>query len=435
MPLVQLTIEQKEQALAVMSPGLKFLLEEKNVSEDIIAVIGHQEITQLNIFARIEATELGFRDWTKTDLQIEPTGKGRVQTATLVDAWETARERIKKEAEYDAVARVEGAPREIIKSGHLLLRRSYESVHGETQDAHYPGYRYIESRLDQLEAGELRAEALDEVTSFELELNECDDVKLDFTSAGGLRLKRSKQKGCLPNNTERLRGIYKTMAIHWAVIRLRHPNKTQLSGLNRDVWLDHLEYLLGENILGLKSEDENGNVAAEVSWPCFLRYEHEIRKQAIKWVNNGTCTLVEGLRRARTDAELRMKFLITPLSVNVHRSGASGKRHRSVTPIRGAESDKQLKAGKGGKKDRDHKGGKSGKGDKGKGRKGEQATQWKFNIAKARGTAKLRTDGPNSVEVCFLYNKGGCKRKACTFAHACANCLGKHSIENCPNFA
>ena len=104
----------------------------------------------------------------------------------------------------------------------------------------------------------------------------------------------------------------------------------------------HLEYLLGENILGLKSEDESGNVAAEVSWPCFLRYEHEIRKQAIKWVNNGTCALVEGLRRARTDAELRMKFLITPLSINVHRSSASAKRPRSVTPIRKPDPYKRI---------------------------------------------------------------------------------------------
>ena len=90
MPLAELTAEQKTQGLAAMSPGLRFLLEEKNVGEDIIAVIGHQEVTELNIFARIEATEVGFRDWVKTDLEIEPTGRGRVQTATLVDAWEKA---------------------------------------------------------------------------------------------------------------------------------------------------------------------------------------------------------------------------------------------------------------------------------------------------------------------------------------------------------
>ena len=87
--LVELTAEEKAQGLAAMSPGLRFLLEEKNVGEDIIAVIGHQEVTQLNIFSRIEATEAGFRDWAKTkktDLQIELVGKGRVQTATLVDA-------------------------------------------------------------------------------------------------------------------------------------------------------------------------------------------------------------------------------------------------------------------------------------------------------------------------------------------------------------
>ena len=247
-------------------------------------------------------------------------------------------------------------------------------------------------------------------------------------------MKRSRQKGSLPSSTEQLRNIYQTIAIHWAVIRLRHPNKAQLAGLNRDAWLDHLEYLLGENILGFKSEDENGNVAAEVSWPYFLRYEHEIRKQAIKWVNNGTCSLVEGLRRARTDAELRMKFLITPLSVNVHRSSAAAKRPRSATPIRKPDPYKRGGNGKGGKGGKDVKGGKDGKGAKGKNGKGDQATQWKFNTAKARGTAKLRTDGPNSVEVCFLFNKGGCKRKACTFAHACANCLGKHCIENCPSF-
>ena len=290
---------------------------------------------------------MGFRDWARIDMQIEPTGKGRVQTATLVDAWETARERIKKEAEYDAVARVEGAPREIIKSGHLLLRRSYESAHGETQDAHYPGYRYIEMRLDQLEAGELRAEALDEVTTFELELNECDDVKLDFTNAGDMRLKRSRQKGSLPSSTEKLRNIYQTIAIHWAVIRLRHPNKAQLAGLHRDAWLDHLEYFLGEG---------SRSVLA-----VFLTIEHEIRKQAIKWVNNGTCALVEGLRRARTDAELRMKFLITPLSVNVHGSSAVAKRPRSATPIRKPDPCKWVEAARAAKAAKTSKAAKTAK--------------------------------------------------------------------------
>ncbi len=72
--------------------------------------------------------------------------------------------------EHAAEAKLEGRPRELLKTAQLDLRKSLTSVVGRVRDDDYPSYQCIDLRLEQLEEGELRAERLDEVTSYQLEL-------------------------------------------------------------------------------------------------------------------------------------------------------------------------------------------------------------------------------------------------------------------------
>ena len=53
MPLTVITAEQQSAGLAAMDPELKFLLEEKRISVEIISLSGHLGLTDVTTVAHI----------------------------------------------------------------------------------------------------------------------------------------------------------------------------------------------------------------------------------------------------------------------------------------------------------------------------------------------------------------------------------------------
>ncbi len=458
MPLLVLSEVERKRAIDTLDTGLRHMLEEALIGEDVIAIVSHLHAKTIAGFARIETDEKGFRDWCREDVGLESRGVGRGLIASLVNVWIAARQRVERETAVQAEDRAQGRKPELPRSTQLDLRRSYQSLAGELEDRQYPSQAYINSKLADLEENELVAEALDEVTSRqdELEQGGGEEYEVDFARRGAV-LKRQKLVGTLPSTTEGLREKMALMRNCWGIMRMRHGGRGYLHGLQEDVWIQYVEFVLGPHVYKHEIKDDGGRVVKRLTWQQVLRFEHEARKWAFRKVNQGACTLAEGLARVSnfdTNHELMTKYVISTLATNPSSSTApssSGGGHEEHTfGGKGAggggknrnkvkEANKQLAnlkkkieaarseleattarqpQGKGAKKAR--VGGGNNKDKPG----GMLALARKHKLIK-------RVDG---VNVCYAYSDKGTCDDGCRFDHVCAYCGGKHSLVVCTRF-
>ncbi len=430
MPLLQITDAEKLEAYASVSDELRYLFEEHEVPKNVVEVLGHLHVRKLNVFARLEPDETGLRRFLLEDVGLDGAGRNRALIATLIGCWEAAREKAKKVTEHAAAAQLEGRPKELLRSAHIDLRKSLEAVIDRVPDAEYPSYQYLNLRFDQMEEGEFRAEQLDEIVSFEAELKfGGDDFTMDFTKAGGMKLRRQRLKGTTPGDgdTEALRTKYRLMTHHWLVVRLRHPNHRALHDLTDRCWDSHVKCLLGEEVLGLTCQDDAGAVIGRLSWRAFLRFEWESRHWMMNEVNMGRLTLSAAIKQVRNDQLLRTKYVITPLAT----SGAAAARSRPSSsnepaynyapePKRRKKGDNKGKPKGGGRTNPAKEGGKGPKNPK----------AWKMNIVK-RWECGMKF----ATAVCYNFNKQGCTTSGCKYTHACAYCgATEHGVETCAAF-
>ncbi len=421
-----------QEGVAALDSELRFILEDKGINEETMAKIGLARITRINVFANIESQEDRLRDWIKEDLGIEGRGEGRVTTAQLIDAWETARKRVRTQQDAEAEARTQGRPRELLLGQQLELRKTFEKMVGEVKDKLYPAYTSINTKLSEIEEGELRAEPLDEIVPREREDADSGDLKVDFTR-GTIKLKKTIIKGHMPRNAEELRTIYRLMSNLWLVLRCKLPGRKLFDGLSKETFADLLDHLLGEHILELNVEDDNGNTLAQTSWKNMLRYEFELRKMAIKLVNREGETLHNALKRASMDGELRTRYIVTTLALEGSRTSTKRPFQQldPPQPTEPANNRNRNPKGKGRGKDKGAGKGKKGNNNKG-GNAGARDDTCRFNRARREGRVKNMTEGENPQRICWNFQRAQGCRGGCNFAHVCALCLGNHSIKDCP---
>ena len=48
---------------------------------------------------------------------------------------------------------------------YVSIRRQHQDLHGKLEDEEFPSREYVQSRIEQLEEGELKAESLTEVVN------------------------------------------------------------------------------------------------------------------------------------------------------------------------------------------------------------------------------------------------------------------------------
>ena len=462
MPLIQITPAEKAAGLSNMEPDLGYLLHDRGVSEDLVAIFGHHKIVKMNVFARIESTEENIRAWLDNDLGLKRSEgvEQKVLIACVVDAWEAARERVKRQADAESLARVEGRPKELLKGTHLSLRRAFFATFEETEEKFMPSRQMMDMRFDQIEEGEVKAEPLCEVVSLSKEeLSEGTgnevDVSLAGSKNGSIRLKTNKVRTSPPESPEQLRTFYRIIANHWQMVKLRLPGKGFLKNHSRTDWDDMVTHILGEEVWGLEAKSAGGQVIAKPSWLQVLEYEFQVRKAAYKSINEGA-ELSDALKAAKASDSIKTRYLITPMAVAA--TAAKNETRIAIWQPEQARDEAGLAAwankGKwqpkhndnskgGGKANKKGKGGKSGKGgDKGSGGGGggkgggKEGVQNFFNQAKKNPALapKLKFTTADGRKICFRYNKGHCAADACAFAHVCAKCEGSHPYQSCPTW-
>ena len=138
------------------------------------------------------------------------------------------------------------------------MRRSYNSVHKQLKENESPAPCLVEDVRAQTQDGHIKAMKLSEVaTAEEVEDNDYHDANIK--ADGSLKiLKGSVANVSLPRTPEELRRRIKLLGVALEFGRLQFLDKAVLEKLSNMDWLEHLEWLLGEDVYGVTVKSSDG---------------------------------------------------------------------------------------------------------------------------------------------------------------------------------
>ena len=400
-------------ALGLMSPELKFVLAGKEVPNRLQAHLGRYGFKTLSTFAVMADTRADFRetlrgapfslDLTEGDADVRL--QKRVNLARMIDAWETAKVRVEERARVESEQRASRLPVTVSATEHITLRRAYEAAHGRVEDKHFPADAALERRLAEVEQGDLKAESLKDMPSREESIE--DPIGAVMDKDGALRLKKGIQQIALPSSSEELRRRVRMLGITYTLASLKHTNRTWLSTATPNIWLDHLDWVLGEDVHGFQVKLPNGQ-SRRPDWQVVLSYEHQLRKEAVRRVLYEGEDLAAALIAARRNTELKERHFVTPAIMNI---ALGANEEKSSSSRSGPYQVPWYNApGKGGSK--------------GKNRKGKDKSKSKDGVHAVT---------PDGRRICFAYNNPNERcRGSCGFVHCCRICFGKHPMHMHP---
>ena len=393
---------------------MSFLFDRKGVDEDFAVKLYSIGITSVELFAVFAKDQADLEATLKTHFEVDTDDiTARVVASKIVVAWLAAKTRAQKQSEQDGDCEVRRVPKDIPVTAVDAMYDAFEKKYWSLEETQMPARSYLERKLDEIEKNDLRAESLEEVVS--MAEDDPDALKTEWKPDGQLRAVRVGTKVSLPKGPEDLRKRIALLGTTLIFTGFQQVHKRYLQGLSPQVFLEYIEYLLGDHVWKLAAQGSGGAVVSSPSWSLLLSYEHAIRKKMVWYIKKGA-TLTEGIKQAMEDPVTKERFFTTPLCLEA----VSGKR---PAPAEWAYSDDSHNgkgsrgAGKNGKgKGKSQKGGGKGKNNK---RRGNNAGNGKSNPSS--GCAAQTPDG---TKVCFKFNRsGGCKLPNCAFVHVCCRCF------------
>ena len=119
----------------------------------------------------------------------------------------------------------------------------------------------------------------------------------------------------LPRNSEQFRARIDLWGRSWIFAAALHTSRTELADLAPPVFTNYGNHMLGKHVLGLLSDSPLGDAIDSFLWVKLLDYELEVRKDAMKRMEDGT-PLVKALKLAMKCPEVKMKFFTDPVQFN-----------------------------------------------------------------------------------------------------------------------
>jgi len=405
------------------------LFDSSRVAEDLQKSFYEAGVSSVKEFAAMFENTAALRQLLKTEFKLDENDglAARVRVSKVVVAFESAKARTTKQAEMDGEAEIREQPKRVPLPDFFSMRAAFEERYGTLTDDQVPGKGFMEKRLEMIEKGDFKAEALTDVLS--LDDDEADTMKAIFNSSGQLEAVRVGKRVPMPVSTEDLRSRIALLGRSWCMAALLHTHRPYLKDATPAMFDRYVGYLLGRFVLGLVSQGPPGTPVSSPSWAAVLHYDHEVRKQAMRYLLTGS-TLGEAFQKSMDDPVVRERSFTTPLALSHLKKGRTeeegswgqpgvGKRARkAAAKAAAAQKGKGQGAGQGESK---------GKGDKGKS-KGEKKGGFK-------GAGKCASKTPEGKPICYAYNSGagGCQRKPCGFEHVCGVCFkAGHGAYNCP---
>ena len=402
------TDAQKREAINKADSDLQFVLGEAGLSLDTqwAVVQRHSTLRRFQAIAdsRAEARASGKADFGLPDDNPE----GRQQIAGIVAAWELAKDLIAKETETHAEAKVLGQPRILQVTERQAMLKAVIAVYGQLGESETPSAEYLALKSEECEANEPQASTLDAISSKKTALTTSIQSTLD--ASGRIHITQQKSKAELPATTEAYRKVMRVEAYAWLCMSARFKSKQWLQGLKLSDFDTFVGYILGERVaqLSVPTTHLPDVPALTPPWDVVLAYEHRLRKEAFRLVNEEDQTLAAALATVVSSAELKETYFTTPLALSVLERPR--KWHKGF--------GKDGKSGKGGK-------GSRGKGKEGKGKDGKGKSD------PALKGLQLVWRTPEGRDICFAFNSQGCDGK-CGRLHVCRvkGCYQDHAAKD-----
>lgn len=403
MPAIVLTDAEEAEALAKGGADLKFLFQRNDVDTSTMAKWFHAGVRSLEKFANIAKDAEDLAVVMKEYLGIDQAAslEARVQAAALTCAWTNARTRVQRAAEVEAEMDTKDWVKPLVSSEWLAMKAGLEKVVGTLDEKTTPAKEYVEKKLQEVEAGDYRAEDLSEVVSRE-EIDP-DSLVPQWDAKGHLTVRKGAARIKEPENPESLRMRLTVMRNAMQMIALKHTNRAELQGDYTKAFEEYKEYLLGEHVYGLNAKDADGLTIAAPPFRLVLAYEKAVRKEAMRRVNQEQTPFPRALKMGWKDPTTKERHFTTPLALSAKRPAQAVGQWAQEGPT-----------SKKGKMDT--------KGSKGKSKGGGK---------QLHGCASHNKEG---VPICYRYNTAGekCKMKKCKFSHQCGICLSdKHPMFQC----
>jgi hypothetical protein len=416
---------------AKLSVDLSFLFDKTQIPPEVQAKFAALGYTDITVFAQAEETGPLLREMVKKDIGLNPdtSADHRNAMARVVAAWKAAAKHTDRRDAEEAEQRVNDLPRTLKKGSHLELRRTFEKLYGELKEHKVPAPAYIEQKMEQVEDGELRAERLTEVLNRQDHKDEHGSLKIQ--SDGTVKLQKCRVTGKMPSKPEELRKLFKIMGSCWEFTRLTFPAKSYLVDYTHNIWDDHVEWLLGDEIYENTILGASGEEIYRPSWQILLEYDYQVRQRACHEVNMNNMTLARALKSARAHGPTERKYFTLPVSLAAasqtkltSSSRGRSRSPRSERPRDIATEPHAHSKGKGqGRHDSKPNNNSGGKGGGKQNSKSEKSNNRKFENATT----------PDGREKCFRYNKKtGCPGN-CGRVHVCLMCNEPHPKTECPS--
>ena len=299
---------------------IKFLFDRKGVDSVFAVKLYSIGVVSVELFAVFAKDQADMEDILKKHFDIDTADiMSRVKAGKIFVALQAAKTRTLKQTEQDGDCEVRRVPKDIPLSSVAAMHGEFEKAHWPLDDKQKPARSYLERKLDEIEKDDLRAEPLEEVVS--IDEDDPDMLRTEWKPDGQLRAVRIGTKVSLPKGPEELRKRLALLGTTLIYAGYQQVHKGYLRGLNPQVFVEYVEYLLGDFVWKLASRGANGAVMSTPSWALLLSYEHAIRKAMVKLVTQGK-TVKEALKLAMEDPVTKERFFTTPLCMEA----VSGKR-------------------------------------------------------------------------------------------------------------
>eukprot|EP00435_Cladocopium_sp_Y103_P015086 s5608_g3.t1 len=390
-----------------MDSDLQFILSDAGVSVRRQAAIARRYGT-LKKFNAIGDDRAQIRTACLQDFAIpQDNPDDRAEVASIVSAWETAKEFVAKEIELRAEAKVLGQPKILQAHERQSMIRAIEKVHGSLSESETPSADYLALKSEETELNEPTAAPLDEILSRRDTSNA--QIQSTVDSSGHLRVTRTKSKSKMPSNTEEYRKVMRVEMYAWLAMSARYKAKNWLHGLEAADFNKFVDFVLGERVLGIQIPTASGDGTQQrvkPDWAIVLSFEHKLRKEAMRLVTHENHSLSNALKAVIRDADLKEAFFTTPVAL----------RAAVATEVpQNKFARYNSKGGSFGKSSTFPSKGKS-KGGKSKGKDNRLAG------------LQLAWRTPDGRDLCFGYNTGNCDGKSCNRVHQCLvkGCYADH---------
>ena len=381
--------EQKAE-VAKMDSDLQYVLQEASasLSTQYQVALRHQSRRRFQAIAddragaRVAARDFGLD---------HNAAAGRVEIASVVAAWELAKEFASKEIELRAEAKVLGHKRILQVQERQAMLKAVTDAYGKINEGETPSAEYLATKAEECESNEPLASSLDRISS--KKDSQVESLQTSIGPAGHVRVTKTMQRLEMPHHSEGYRRLLKVEAHAWLFMSARFKAKAWPQGLQLDDFTKFVDYILGDRVGNLKLPTASG-VETQFNrppWDIVLSYEYKLRVEAFKMILEGTATMSEALRAVREDPSLKEAYFTTPLAL--HSAGTPNKFRKGNGKGKAQGHDQHLRA----PPPAPHAGGRgTGKGKEGKGKKG------KGQVVLANGKQLARVSAtPDGRQLCY----------------------------------